>query len=72
VAPVGVTKGKASFGTRFRRRTSAGSMPISRAKRSIPRSMAAVASGRPAPRYAAVGHVFVSTDFPPTSMFGIT
>ena len=32
------------------RRTSAGSMPISAANRSIARSIAAVASGRPAPR----------------------
>ncbi len=36
--------------TRLRRRTSIGSMPISAANRSIARSMAAAASGRPAPR----------------------
>jgi hypothetical protein len=42
--------GNASEGTRLRRRTSTGSMPISAANRSIARSIAAVASGRPAPR----------------------
>ena len=37
-------------GTKLRRRTSAGSMPISAAKRSTMRSIATAASGRPAPR----------------------
>ena len=33
--------------------------------------MAAVASGRPAPRYATVGVVFVTTDVVRHSMFGM-
>ncbi len=36
-------------------------MPISAANRSIARSIAAVASGRPAPRYAPTGVVVVTT-----------
>ena len=46
----------------MRRRTSAGSIPISAANRSIARSIAAVASGRPAPRYAPIGVVVVTTE----------
>ena len=38
-------------------------MPISAANRSMARSTAAVASGRPAPRYAPTGVVFVTTAF---------
>ena len=66
-----VVYGKASAGMRLTRRTSAGSMPISAAKRSMARSMAAVASGRPAPRYATVGVVLVITDLLLNSTFGI-
>jgi hypothetical protein len=55
-----VVYGKASGGTTFRRRTSAGSIPISAANRSTARSIAAAASGRPAPRYAEIGVVLVA------------
>ena len=47
---------------KFLRRTSAGSMPISAAKRSIVRSIACAASGRPAPRIVVIGVVFVTTE----------
>ena len=50
LVPVGVVYGKASGATKLARRTSVGSIPISTANRSMARSMAAVASGRPAPR----------------------
>ena len=43
------------------RRTSTGSLPSSRASASTARSIAYVASGRPAPRYASVGVVCVKT-----------
>ena len=56
---------------RFFRRTSAGSRPASSAKRSIARSIACVASGRPAPRYAVIGVVFVTTETASTSIAGI-
>ena len=46
----GTVPGTANGGIRLMRRTSTASMPISAAKRSIARSTAAVASGRPAPR----------------------
>ena len=46
-------------------------MPISAAKRSKARSIAAVASGRPAPRYASIGVVLVITAFTLHSTFGI-
>ena len=55
----------------FFRRTSAGSIPISAANASIARSIACVASGRPAPRNAVVGVVFVTTERPSNSMRGI-
>ena len=38
---------------------------------SIARSIAAVASGRPAPRYATIGVVLVTTDVVRHSIFGI-
>ena len=44
-----VVYGSRKRGTRLRRRTSAGSMPISAANRSTIRSMATAASGRPGP-----------------------
>ena len=53
------------------RRTSAGSSPASPAKRSIARSIACVASGRPAPRIEVVGVVLVTTDTVLVSTFGI-
>src|SRR4051794_11386499 len=58
-------------GIRLRRRTSTGSMPISAANRSIARSIAAAASGRPAPRYAPVGVVLVTNELLLHSTFGI-
>ncbi len=72
MAPVEVEYGNWSFLIRFTRRTSAGSIPISVANRSMARSIAAAASGRPAPRYAVVGVVFVTTLLPPNSTFGMT
>ncbi len=57
---------------RFIRRTSTTSLPISAANMSIARSIAAVASGRPAPRYGTVGVVFVTTEVARTSMFGMS
>ena len=45
-------------------------MPISAANMSIARSTAAVASGRPAPRYAAIGVMFVTTARLRVSTFG--
>ena len=59
-----VVYGSVNRGTRLRRRTSAGSMPISAAKRSTMRSMATAASGRPAPRKAVVETVLVTTETP--------
>ena len=46
---------------KFLRRNSTRSMPSSAASASIVRSITYVASGRPAPRYASVGVVFVKT-----------
>ena len=60
-APDAVVTGNASAGMRLRRRTSAGSSPISAANRSIARSIACVASGRPAPRNGPIGVVLVTT-----------
>jgi hypothetical protein len=60
--PDSVVMGKRSGAMKLRRRTSAGSIPISAAKASTARSMAAAASGRPAPRYAPVGVVLVTTE----------
>ena len=51
-----------NLGSRFVRRTSVGSRPISAANRSMARSTAAVASGPPGPRYAPTGVVVVTTD----------
>ena len=56
---------------KLRRRNSAGSRPRSAANRSIARSSSWVASGRPAPRTAAVGVVFVATESKRTSILGI-
>ena len=62
MTPVDVANGKASAEMKLRRRTSAGSTPISAAKASTARSIACAASGRPAPRKAVVGVVFVTTE----------
>ena len=53
-----------AFGMKFLRRTSAGSSCSSAANTSIARSIACVASGRPAPRNAAIGVVFVTHGAP--------
>ena len=58
---MGVVRGSSNRASRLRRRTSAGSIPSSVANRSTARSIAAVASGRPAPRYAPTGGVVVTT-----------
>ena len=71
VVPDAVVYGNTSGGIRFFRRTSTGSMPSSAAIRSIARSTSAVASGRPAPRYAATGVVFVTTLHPRDAIRGI-
>ena len=47
-------------------------MPSSSAAMSMIRSRNAVASGRPAPRYAAVGVVFVAALHDVNSTFGIS
>ena len=60
--PVGVVNGNDSGGMKLRRRSSLGSIPISAANTSIIRSIASVASGRPAPRYAPMGAVLVVTE----------
>ncbi len=54
-------RGKESGAKKLRLRTSAGSMPSSAANMSIARSIAWHASGRPAPRNAPIGVVFVTT-----------
>ena len=66
-----VLKGIADGGMTFRRRSSTGSTPSSRAARSITRSMAYVASGLPAPRYGPVGVVFEKTPVVSTQMAGV-
>ena len=58
--PVSVRNGNTSSARRFLRRSSIGSMPSSSAAWSTARSSSAVASGRPAPRYAPVGVVLVA------------
>ena len=58
--PVNVLNGNTSSARRLRSRSSIGSMPSSSAAWSTRRSRSAVASGRPAPRYAPIGVVFVS------------
>ena len=62
MAPNAVVCGSVNLGSRFFRRTSAGSTPAASANRSIARSIAAAASGRPAPRYAPTGVVLVTTE----------
>ncbi len=47
-------------------------MAIAAANRSMARSIAAVASGRPAPRYAPTGVVVVTTDRATASARGIS
>jgi hypothetical protein len=55
--PIAVVNGNSTG--KLRLRTSVRLMPSSRARMSIIRSIAWVASGRPAPRRASVGTVFV-------------
>ncbi len=63
--------GNASAGMKFRRLTSAGSIPSSAANVSIARSITCAASGRPAPRNAPIGVVFVTTEQLSNSIVGI-
>jgi hypothetical protein len=56
---------------KFRRRTSIESSSSSAANNSTARSIAWQASGRPAPRNAVIGVVFVTTLRPSNSMRGI-
>ena len=70
--PVFGMYGNASGGMKFLRRISTGSMPSSSAAMSRMRSIRWIASGRPAPRYAATGVVFVTTACQLNSTFGIT
>ena len=65
------SSGNASGGMKFRLRISTGSMPSSSAAMSMMRSSICVASGRPAPRYAAVGVVFVAALQALSSTLGI-
>ena len=58
-SPDAIAAGKSVM--KFLRRNSTGSMSSLRASVSTARSIAYVASGRPAPRYASVGVVFVKT-----------
>ncbi len=53
---------------KFRRRNSAGSSPAAAAPRSISRSTRKVASGRPAPRTASTGAVWVKVPITRTWM----
>jgi len=57
---------------KFLRRTSAGSRPASAANASNARSIACDASGRPAPRKAVVGVVFVTTETLSNSIRGMS
>ena len=66
-----VVYGNASGGMKFLRRISTGSMSSSSAAMSSMRSTRCVASGRPAPRYAAVGVVFVTAACQLNSIFGV-
>ena len=59
--PTATSAGKSSLGMKFLRRTSSGSIPSSAASWSSITSIMWVASGRPAPRIASVGHLFVNT-----------
>ena len=61
MSPQTVVNGNSSCLIQFFRRTSIGSSPTSMASSSMIRSIAYVASGRPAPRYASVNVVFVNT-----------
>ena len=56
---------------KLRRRSSIGSMPISRAALSMVRSSWKVASGRPAPRLASNGTVLVNTAFTLVKISGV-
>ena len=66
-----VLNGIAEAGIRLRRRSSIGSILSSMAATSMTRSMAYVASGRPAPRYGPVGVVFENTPVVCTWIAGV-
>ena len=59
--PSGVSYGNSSGWMKFLRRSSSGSMSSSRASLSIVSSIQYVHSGRPAPRMASIGILFVKT-----------
>ena len=61
MTPVATAAGKSSLGMKFLRRISSGSIPSSWASWSSVTSIICVASGRPAPRMASVGHLLVKT-----------
>ena len=57
---------------KLRRRSSAGSIPISAAYMSTARSIICVASGRPAPRTGPIGVELETTEVMSTSIFGMS
>ena len=69
--PIATSAGKSSFGMKFFRRSSSGSMPSSWASCSTITSIRWVASGRPAPRVASVAILFVKTPIALKLRFGI-
>ena len=69
--PIGVSWPLANGGMKFLRRSSNGSIPSSWASWSIVTSIRWVASGRPAPRIASVGNLFVITSATSVSTAGV-
>ena len=61
MTPIAVSCGSLCGGMKLRRRSSSGSIPSSWASWSMVTSIMWVASGRPAPRMASVGNLFVRT-----------
>ena len=61
MTPTATSAGKSSLGMKFLRRISIGDIPSSAAACSTIISSRWVASGRPAPRVASVGNLFVNT-----------
>ncbi len=64
--------GNFSLGMKLRRRSSAGSIPISVAYMSTARSIIWVASGRPAPRTGPIGVELETTEVMSTSILGMS
>ncbi len=69
--PIATSAGKSSFGMKFFRRSSSGSIPSSAASCSTITSIRCVASGRPAPRVASVAILLVKTPLAVNLRFGI-